>query len=288
MVIHNNHDVLQKLVLIAFAQELQIAIGDKRKVIGFYPTELIIPTFQKKLMDGVLELEDGTLLNIEFQTGNLKEDFLLRCAQYAINLRVVSRRYVETRIISTGLREKSESCVLISKSKKLEFETFFYSEFDGLEKLNNIKNKIVNNEKLTDNDSCDLIFIPLMGNVDRVDVAFEVFEILNNEKIFTKEKQSKIKQCQFVVADIVSNGDEKLFKKFWEVINMNTNFLREYERELVENSKEEGRDEGIKEGMEKILKFVNREEVARNMKGKYSDEEISDITGLSIEEVIKL
>ena len=135
MYIHNRYDILQKLVLITFAQELLIAMGDTRRVIGFYPTELIIPTFQKKLMDGVLELEDGTLINIEFQTGNLKEDFLLRCAQYSINLRVVSERYVETIVISTGLREKSQNSVLISESTRLEFKTFFYSEFDGLEKL---------------------------------------------------------------------------------------------------------------------------------------------------------
>ncbi|MBR2557487.1 MAG: hypothetical protein IKE95_03810, partial [Methanobrevibacter sp.] len=59
-----------------------------------------------------------------------------------------------------------------------------------------------------------LIFIPLMANVDRVGVAFEVFEILNNDKIFTKEKQSKIKPCQFVVADIISMVTKSYLKNF--------------------------------------------------------------------------
>ena len=72
------------------------------KVVRFYPTELIIPTFTQKLMDGVLELEDGTLLNIEFITGDIDEDFLLRCAQYAINLRIISGMQVETKIILRG------------------------------------------------------------------------------------------------------------------------------------------------------------------------------------------
>ena len=292
MYIHDRYDTLQKLVLILFAQELLLAMGDTRKVIGFYPTELIIPTFQKKLMDGVLELQDGTLLNIEFQTGNLDDEFLLRCAQYAVNLRVISRRYVETIVISTGLREKSKSSVLISKSTKLEFKTFFYSEFDGLKKLNIIKDKIENNEKLTDNDHYDLIFIPVMGNVNRVETAFEVFEIANNDKIFTQDEQSKIKQCQFVVADIISNGNKELFQEFLEVIDMNTNYLIEYERKLVESSREEGREEGIKEGIkegreEGIKEGIkkNSKNVVRNMKGKYSDEEISDVTGLSIKEI---
>ena len=76
MYIHNRYDTLQKLSLIDFAQEILLAMGDSRDVVGFYPTELIIPTFGHRFMDGVLELEDGTLMNIEFQTGDLDENFL--------------------------------------------------------------------------------------------------------------------------------------------------------------------------------------------------------------------
>lgn len=108
-------DTLQKLSLISFAQVMLVMMGDERQVVGFYPTELIIPTFRKKFMDAVLELDDCTLLNIEFMTGNLVEKFLLRCAQYAINLRVISGRYVETKILSTGSRAQSKSMALISK-----------------------------------------------------------------------------------------------------------------------------------------------------------------------------
>lgn len=38
-------------------------------------------------------------MDIEFQTGNLTEKFLLRCAQYAVNLRVISGKLVETIIM---------------------------------------------------------------------------------------------------------------------------------------------------------------------------------------------
>ena len=165
-------------------------IGDSREVIGFYPTELIIPTFRHKLMDGVLELGDGTLLNIEFQTGNLTEKFLLRCAQYAINLRVISGKFVETCIISTGVRKKSILTALISKVFSFKPDIHFYSEFDGLEKLISIKNKIENKEKLTLFDQYELIFIPLMGNVDKVKVAFEVFNIANIPGLFSDDELS--------------------------------------------------------------------------------------------------
>lgn len=124
MYIHNRYDKVQKIALILFIQALLIAMGDTRKVVRFHPTELIIPTFQSKLMDGVVELDDGTLLNIEFQTGNLTEEFLLRCAQYAVNLRVVSEKHVETKIISTGTRAGSEELAKISEKFQFEPEIF--------------------------------------------------------------------------------------------------------------------------------------------------------------------
>ena len=60
---------------------------------------------------------------------------------------------------------------------------------------------------------------------------------------------------------------------------MNSNFLIEYEKKLVETSWKEGWQEGYNDKCE---------EIAKNMKSKYSDEEISKITRLSLEEVIGL
>ena len=283
MYIPFKYDTLQKMALIAFSQEMLSAMGDEREVVGFYPTELIIPTFRSNFMDGVLELEDGTLINIEFQTGDLDEDFLLRCAQYAINLRVISGRYVESCVVSTGSRLNSKKIASISKNFKFQPKIFFYSDLNGSERLINIKNKIKNQEKLTSKDHCDLIFIPLMGNINKVKAAFEVFNIVNNKKIFSQDEQSKIKQCQFVVADIVADGDKDLRNKLMEGIFVVADFLIEYEKDLVESSIEKGRKEGRKEGRDDGIR-----EVARNLKDTLSDEDIAERTGLSIEEVKKL
>jgi len=81
---------------------------------------------------------------------------------------------------------------------------FFYSEFDGLEKLINLKDKIKNKEKLTLMDRYNLVFIPLMGNVDRVKVAFEVFEMANNRMLFNEDELVEIKKCQYIVAQIIA------------------------------------------------------------------------------------
>nr|WP_294999344.1 hypothetical protein [uncultured Methanobrevibacter sp.] len=275
MIIPFPKDTLQKLSLISFAQAMLVMMGDTRRVVGFHPTELIIPTFRRKFMDAVLELDDGVLLNIEFLTGNLVEKFLLRCAQYAINLRVISGRYVETKILSTGSRSQSKSIAFISRIFHFRPEIYFYSEFDGLEKLINIKNKISNQEKLTLMDRYNLVFIPLMGNVDRVKAAFEVFNIANNSNLFTEDEQSEIKRCQYIVAQIIAEDDDELLEKFWEIIKMNNDFLVRYEQDLI--------DKNTQEVTEQVKKSI-----AKKLKDCLSDLEIAKRTGLSLEEVQQL
>ena len=285
-------DTLQKLSLIAFAQAILAMMGDKRKVVRFYPTELIIPTFRHRFMDGVLELDDGVLINIEFQTGDLTEKFLLRCAQYAVNLRVISRKFVETSIISTGNRNKSKLIAFISKFFLFKPKIFFYSEYDGLEILNNIKDKIENKEKLTLLDHYYLVFIPFMGNVNQVEVAFEVFRIANNRELFSAEEQSEIKKCQYVVAQIVANGDKKLFNKFWEIIMWNNDFLVEYEENLIKETTENVTQQVTEQVTQQVTEQVTQQvtmdvskNIAKNLKDVLSDEEIAKCTGLSLKTV---
>ena len=303
-------DTLQKLSLIAFSQAMLIVMDDSRKVVGFYPTELIIPTFRRKLMDGVLELEDGTLLDVEFHTGNLTEKVLLKSAQYAVNLRVISEKQVETRIISTGSKDKSKTKVLISDTFSFKPELFFYSEMDGMEKLINIKNKINNGERLTSVDCYDLVFIPFMGNVDEIESAFEVFEIANNAELFSEDKQIEIKQCQYIVANIVADDNDELLNKFWRIIKMNNDFLIRYENDLIDRTTKEVTQQVTQQVTEQVTQQVTeqvtqqvteqvtqqvteqvtedvRKTIAKNLKDMHSDEEIAKITGLSLEEVKK-
>ena len=288
-------DTLQKLSLIAFAQAILAVMGDTRQVVGFYPTELIIPTFRKRFMDGVLELDDGTLLNIEFQSGNLTEKFLLRCAQYAINLRVISGKCVETNIFSTGLRVKSKTIAFISRFFRFRPKLFFYSELDGSERLINVKNKIDNHEKLTLMDRYNLVFIPLMGNVDTVKVAFEVFKIANNKMLFTEDQQEEIKKCQYIVAQIIAEDDDELLNEFWEIIHMNNDFLARYEKDLIHKNTKRVTEHVTKTVTEQVTKTVTKtvtdnvtRKIAKNLKDILPDVEIAKRTGLPIQEVQKL
>jgi len=158
---------------------------------------------------------------------------------------------------------------------------FFYSEFDGLEKLINLKDKIKNKEKLTLMDRYNLVFIPLMGNVDRVKVAFEVFEMANNRMLFNEDELVEIKKCQYIVAQIIAGDNEKLLNEFWEIIRMNNDFLVRYETDLIDRTTKRVTEEVTKQVTKQVTDEVTKQvtdevtenvtrKIAKKPKGSYS------------------
>lgn len=148
---------------------------------------------------------------------------------------------------------------------------FYYSEFDGLKRLISVKNKIENKEKLTLLDMHNLIFIPLMGNVNRVDEAFEVFHIANTPNLFSDDELENIKKCQYVVAYIIADGNDECSGNFWEVIKLNNEMIMRYEQKLIDqNTKEVTGD------------------LARKLKDVLSDEVIAEKTSLPLNVVKNL
>ena len=169
-------------------------MNDARKVVGFHATEVILPSFQNRYADGVVMLDDGSLIHIEFQTDDFGEDFLLRCSLYFITLRVLSNRLVESFVLSTGKRENCAKSVKLSENLTFSPKLFFYSEFDGTKRLNKIENIINNNEILSTEFHFDLIFLPLMGNINPIEATYKIIDIVNKEELFTQKNSTSLKK----------------------------------------------------------------------------------------------
>ena len=194
MVIHNRYDKLQKEALLIIIQQILLLMNDTRKVVGFHATEVILPTFQNKYADGAVMLDDGSLIHIEFQTDDFNEDFLLRCSLYVITLRFLSNRIVESFVLSTGKRENCAKSIKISENLTFSPKLFFYSEFDGTKRLNKIENIINNNEILSTEFHFDLIFLPLMGNINPIEATYKIIDIVNKEELFTQKNSTSLKK----------------------------------------------------------------------------------------------
>ena len=101
-----------------------------------------------------------------------------------------------------------------------------------------------------------------------------------------------IQKCQYVVAQIVANGDKKLFNKFFEIIMWNNDFLVEYEENLIKETTENVTQQVTEQVTQQVTEQVTEQvtmdvskNIAKNHKDDLSDEEIAKCTGLSLETV---
>ncbi|PNS00107.1 hypothetical protein X927_03670 [Petrotoga mexicana DSM 14811] len=146
------------------------------KIISVKPIDIPVIKVSNQNPDFVFELEDNSLLHLEFQTTWKKAD-LLRFAQYDIALYQKERRKINTVVMYSGKYESAEN-ELDMGSIKYKVQQIFMTKYDGIKRYEEIKGKIEKEEELTDKDLMDLVFLPLMRNEkSEEEVTKDVFEL---------------------------------------------------------------------------------------------------------------
>jgi hypothetical protein len=212
------------------------------KIISVKPTELPVINVSDRNMDFVFELEDNSLLHLEFQTTWKKAD-LLRFAQYDIALYQKERRKINTVVIYSGKYESAEN-ELDMGSNKYKVLQVFMIKYDGIKRYEEIKGKIEKKEPLTDKDQMDLVFLPLMRNEkSEEEVTKEALELA----ITIPDENKK----EAVIGSLLGFSDnyvrEEYLNKLKEVIRM-TKIGASLFEEGVEKGKREGKREGERKG----------------------------------------
>ena len=119
-----------------------------------------------------------------------------------------------------------------------------------------------------------------------------ICKILKNEEIFKKDRLDVIKSIiKLEIDNLITDDENEKFKEgikmtpeAEQIINQAVNQVnRKYEILAREEGIKEGKIEGIKEG-----KAEGIMEVAKNLKEIHTPQEISKLTGLSVEEIEKL
>ncbi|PNR98817.1 hypothetical protein X927_07630 [Petrotoga mexicana DSM 14811] len=223
------------------------------KIISVKPTELPVINVSDRNMDFVFELEDNSLLHLEFQTTWKKAD-LLRFAQYDIALYQKERRKINTVVIYSGKYESAEN-ELDMGSNKYKVQQVFMIKYDGIKRYKEIKGKIEKGESLTDKDLMDLVFLPLMRNEkSEEEVTKEALELA----IEIPDENKK----EAVIGSLLGFSDnyvrEEYLNKLKEVIRM-TKIGASLFEEGVEKGKREGERKGkLEERKELIIEILNQ------------------------------
>ena len=145
------------------------------------------------------------------------------------------------------------------------------------------------NIQLTYKEELHLLIMCLIPKYkNKTELLIEISDVLKNEKSFREEKFQIIKAIiNLEIKNLIPKeeqkffeGDENMNEELGEImIQAAKEVNKKYEQRALEKAKEEG----IKEGKEEGLK-----EIAKKLKEIHTPEEISKITGLTLQTVLLL
>jgi len=146
---------------------------------------------------------------------------------------------IRTVVVYSSDIKKVESYI-DAGSIKYHIEAYYMNSIDGDEKYNYLKNKIDNNEELTNEEVLGLTFIPLMkGKLTRTERTIRSIELADKINI----SDSKLKCLTMLYALLEKFGDAESKKKFKEAFNMT-----EIGKMILEDGIAKGMEKGRKEG----------------------------------------
>lgn len=239
----------------------------------YNPTELIELDPKIYKTDMILEL-DHLIVLTEFQSTIVKTIDEKRYRLYTALVDYAKRNNKPLILIVISTAEKTKI-----KQYKMNKDCVFtipivsLKDFDGDKIINNIENKIKNNQKITRHEMLNLALAPFMSSKKPLDKQIE-------KTVKTLDEVRKSMKCSsdfvfgielLIVEKFIKN--ERQHKKLTNILRDTMKIIDEWRQEDYENGKKEGKEE------EKI-------NTAKNMlKENYTIKQIATITQLNIESI---
>lgn len=239
----------------------------------YNPTELVEldPKIYKTNM--ILEL-DHLIVLTEFQSTIVKTIDEKRYRLYTALVDYAKRNNKPLILIVISTAEKTKiKEYKINKDCVFTIPIVSLKDFDGDKIINNIENKIKNNQKITKHEMLNLALAPFMSSKKPLDKQIE-------KTVKTLDEVRKSMKCSsdfvfgielLIVEKFIKN--ERQHKKLTNILRDTMKIIDEWRQEDYENGKQEGKEE------EKI-------NTAKNMlKENYTIKQIAKITQLNIESI---
>lgn len=278
---YQNKDILFKFLSELYENVTLDVFGldDIPKIKELLPNEFPEVTADEKRSDIVFQLEDGSILMLEYESNS---KFVENHLKYIRYVHRISQRYFQkennikkVRIVViytsdvTKVKEKLDlgDLQIVSKSVLL-------SEYNGDAILEKIVNKIRAGEQLTHEELFKFSILPLMHSVRERD------ELIHDSIELAKQIENEQQQVQVIAGILTSTDkfiDDEYARKVKEWLKM-TKVGRAFEEE---------KQEAVKKA-EKEAEKKQAKRIAKSLLDILSPELIAEKTGLEIEEVEKL
>lgn len=239
----------------------------------YNPTELVELDPKIYKTDMILEL-DHLIVLTEFQSTIVKTIDEKRYRLYTALVDYAKRNNKPLILIVISTAEKTKiKEYKINKDCVFTIPIVSLKDFDGDKIINNIENKIKNNQKITRHEMLNLALAPFMSSKKPLDKQIE-------KTVKTLDEVRKSMKCSsdfvfgielLIVEKFIKN--ERQHKKLTNILRDTMKIIDEWRQEDYENGKQEGKEE------EKI-------NTAKNMlKENYTIKQIARITQLNIESI---
>ena len=239
----------------------------------YNPTELVELDPKIYKTDMILEL-DYLIVLTEFQSTIVKTIDEKRYRLYTALVDYAKRNNKPLILIVISTAEKTKiKEYKINKDCVFSIPIVSLKDFDGDKIINNIENKIKNNQKITKHEMLNLALAPFMSSKKPLDKQIE-------KTVKTLDEVRKSMKCSsdfvfgielLIVEKFIKN--ERQHKKLTNILRDTMKIIDEWRQEDYENGKQEGKEE------EKI-------NTAKNMlKENYTIKQIAKITQLNIESI---
>ncbi|WP_400219198.1 hypothetical protein [Methanobrevibacter smithii] len=248
-------------------------IDFKSENLTYNPTELIKLDPKIYKTDMILEL-DHLIVLTEFQSTIVKTIDEKRYRLYTALVDYAKRNNKPLILIVISTAEKTKiKQYKINKDCVFTIPIVSLKDFDGDKIINNIENKIKNNQKITRHEMLNLALAPFMSSKKPLDKQIE-------KTVKTLDEVRKSMKCSsdfvfgielLIVEKFIKN--ERQHKKLTNILRDTMKIIDEWRQEDYENGKKEGKEE------EKINTEKNM------LKENYTIKQIATITQLNIESI---
>lgn len=279
--IHDIYDVILKIIILVYGEGFLRFIGINKNIKEVLKTEFVTLKGIKFYLDFLCLLDDGTLCHIEFQFPKARPYDLDRFFDYNIVTQLIQGALTETIVINFTSIKFSEKIRRIGRSKCFNPDYVYLGDIDYAGYWRNINIKVESNLKLTVFEEIVVLLTCLIPECkNKAHMLDKISKLLKNKDLFDKTRFEYVKAIvQMEIENLISKDEQH---KITEVVDMTPQaekLISQVIDEVHRKSVHEARMDGIKEG---------KEEIAKNLKDLMDDEEISRISGLSLERVKQL
>ena len=238
-------------------------------------------------LDNVFLRKNGDLVHIEHHS-IMSGEWMRRDFQYLTTLHRASGRFIHPFIFNTG--EIPKSTIEFASPNSFYNPSFINTqEIEGSVRLNNIKYKIDNNQKINAFDVSDLIWMPKYRWDREIEsVVVELVDIYNN--IIVDENLLEVLRKSLVLWAGKYVSEEGNIEKVIRGLKMSVQEVIDLKKDIVSaridgmlcRAEKRGMEAGMEAGIDK-----GKLETARNMLERgFALEDICDVTGLCEEDIL--